>query len=340
MDQAKSAIVNLDRYSENKFQKKTDEILKDLKGEPMKLLRYLDGFNQWLAEDHPDIVFIDKRGNRRPIKKKHPHTIHQYHSVARRYAKLCHAIRLNDDDIKEYITFPDLEADEEEAEPFTPQELRLVLDSTLEQRRKTLYMVMKDAGGRIKENGQLKKENFDFAKDPVEVTFPKSIVKGKIKTRRAFLTKETAQRVKLLLKSLTDSDFVFKNPDQTPIQFRENEGQIFRKITSKLGFNEKYEHNGRYKKNLHSIRAFCSTEYSIANNSEEAGHGYIGHKKYLEQYIRLSDQQKIDRFRRAEQRLNLYDSVIVVENTDQKILELQKQFDEIKRMFQHSQTIE
>lgn len=319
--QAEAALINLDRYSLSEYKKTTGEILKDLKNEPSKALRYLDRFNQWLTEEHE----IDGK----KVKPRHPRTIKQYFSVCRRYMKLCGGVRINDDDVKEYITFPDLEADEEEAEPFEPKELRLILDSTKEQRRKTMYMCKKDTGGRIKEMGQLQKQNFSFFGEYVEVTFPKAIVKGKHKTRRAFLTKETGQRVKLLLRELKDDDFVFKERDQTPIQFRDNEGHIFRTLLRDLGFTEKYQHNDRYKKNLHSIRAFCSTQYSLANNSEEAGHGYIGHKKYLEQYVRLSDEQKIERFRRAEAKLSLYDEIVVVEPNIEEMVT--KRVDEVIR---------
>ncbi len=330
-----SAIINLDFYCEDVYKKSSDMILKDLKKDldgtnnPGKVLRFLDKFNIWLREDHPQIVLTNKRNQaRRPLEAKNPTSIKNYFSRVRKFMKLCYGIRITDDDVRDYITFPVSESDDEDAEPFESNELRNVIDHA-KPKRKTMYMFMKDTGARLIETIRIKKKNIDFTHDPPIVTFPKGIVKGKTKTRINYLTKETAPRVSLLIKSMDDDDFIFRdNNQQTEHQARKNEQSAFRRLCDNLGYLERYEHNKRNKKNIHSIRAFCCTKYEEGTNSERLAHGYIGHKRYLEQYLRQSDEKKSQKFRQAESYLSLYDNMVIVqENKDEKMDAMEKQME-------------
>jgi len=216
---AKSALSNLDYYSKDRYDKQTDEILKDLKAEigktqnPVKALRYLNDFALWLSEDHPNILWKTHPNHKgTPLKKKSKSSITSYLSFARRWMKLGGGIKFDDDDFRDYVTIPGEEYDEE-AEPLTQQELRTIVDNTPNPTRKTLYMVKKDTGGRIIEMVRLKKENFDMTKDPPTVTFPKHIVKGKTSRRVQYLTRETTSRVAILLKNKQPGDLAFStNP--------------------------------------------------------------------------------------------------------------------------------
>lgn len=70
------------------------------------------------------------------------------------------------------------------------------------------------------------------------------------------------------------------------------------------------------------------TQYALANNQDLA-HGYIGHTKYLDQYMRLEDKVKIEHFRRAEPRLNLFSDIVIVERDQhEEIAELQKKIEQ------------
>ena len=64
--------------------------------------------------------------------------------------------------MQDYVTIPVDEGGDEDLEPVTPEELRLVLDNILNQRRKAFYMVLKDNGCRVGEALQLKKKYFDL----------------------------------------------------------------------------------------------------------------------------------------------------------------------------------
>jgi len=106
--------------------------------------------------------------------KKRATTIKPYLTQIRKYMKFCYGIRINDDDFRDYILdYIEPEDDVEEPEPITKEELGILIDHATNQKRKTMYMVAKDTGGRLKELLQLTKENFDFKTKFVKVTFPK-----------------------------------------------------------------------------------------------------------------------------------------------------------------------
>ena len=60
-----SAVINLDFYCEDVYEKNSDTVLKDLKKDldetnnPGKVLRLLDRFNLWLRNDHPVNFFTN-----------------------------------------------------------------------------------------------------------------------------------------------------------------------------------------------------------------------------------------------------------------------------------------
>ena len=233
-DSARTSISNLDYYSQDKYQKNTDVILNDINKQDEKVLKYLHDFVVWLSEDHLQIV--NKKG--KPIKAKMEQSIRGYLGFVRKYLRLCHGIKIDSDDIKDFITIPKDE-EESEPEPFTREEL-LQICNEAKPFRKTFYMVIKDTGGRAKEVLQLKKKNFDFAKNPVLVTFPRGITKGKRATRYQYLTRETAPRVKLMLKNL-DDDWaalagITNNGDDTIefgyIQFNTTMSETFGDVTA------------------------------------------------------------------------------------------------------------
>ncbi len=90
-----------------------------------------------------------------------------------------------------------------------------------------------------------------------------------------------------------------------------NEEVCFMNLRENLGYTERYESNNRYKKNMHSLRAFCATQLAEVHG-EEFGHGFIGHKGYLSQYIR-NKEKLAEKYLRAENHLMIYESIEVVD---------------------------
>ena len=171
------------------------------------------------------------------------------------------------------------------------------------------------------------KEIFDITKDPVEIHIPAKITKGK-KARTTFVTFETKNTLIHRLKNLNPDDLVFGSHENRRYA-SENEISNFRYLRSKIGkvypeVLDRYEHNGRYKKNIHSLRSFTATQAEEILG-EGYAHGLIGHKRYLAQYIR--NKKKLPAlYKKLEPKLLIYEKIEFLESDkDKKIEEMQKQ---------------
>jgi len=308
-----SMLRDLDRFCDHKYGKKTSEILIDLKKEqdrtkdPVYSLQFLQDYINWLEVDHPDILIKWNKNQKtaRPIRKKAPLAIHNYVSRARKFLKMCGGIRLYDSDCSDFLVYPADENDEE-AEPLQKEELRIIIESIANPRRRAMVMFMKDTRARILETMRMKKKYFDLSTSPITVTLPRSITKGKKMKRIVYLTRESEPIIKHILKDLDDEDLVFTDNPLSE-NARDNEELIWRRLMRRLKFDEKYE-NGFLKKNLHSIGAFCITQIKEATKDVDYAHGYGGHTRYLQQYIRLTEERKIELFREAEPYLSIYEN--------------------------------
>jgi len=330
----RSVITDVDRFCEKQYSKKTDDVVIDLKkdlddtNDPGLALKFLQDYIDWLDVDHPDVLIKwnlhQKKG--RPLKKKIPLAIRNYVSRVRKFLKMCGGIRIDDGDYGDYLTFP-ADDNDEEPEPLRKAELRLIIDSATTPKRKAMYMFMKDTRARILETMRVKKKYIDLNTNPVTVTLPKSIVKGKKMKRVLYLTRETTPGIRQLLKDLDDEDLVFAT-NSNDMLARDNEEHVWNRLMRNLKFNEKYE-NGFLKKNLHSIGAFCITQIKEATKDADYAHGYGGHTQYLHQYIRLTDERKIELFRQAEPYLSIYDNTVLVDES-QELKEIKEKLEKYK----------
>lgn len=248
---------------------------------------------------------------------KMPSTVTAYVSKAKKYMRLVHSIRLSKEDIQDYVTLPvDVEPDEEK-EPLTKQDIINIVNCSSGQRRKAFYMFLKDTGARIGEGLQVKKKYFDFSVEPVKVLFPQSIVKGKKRKRYVFLTHETAGFVKPVLDKLEDNDLVFTDNPRI-VWACAAERDAFNYMREKINMTDKYSHNRRYKKTIHSFRAFTYTQLKQTTGDADYAHGYIGHDRYLITYERIEESEKVEKFNRCAPRLSIFEDVVIVSNDELK----------------------
>jgi hypothetical protein len=138
--------------------------------------------------------------------------------------------------------------------------------------------------------------------------------------RTAFISSETSHMLKNKLKQLSDDNLVFAT-NSDPIKAVRNETLMFKYYRKKTGMTEKYSHNGRHKKNIHSLRAFACTQVAEVHG-EEFAHGYIGHTKHLPMYIRRKDKLP-QMFKRCEPKLTLYDTIEVIDS-DERVTKLEE----------------
>jgi len=157
---------------------------------------------------------------------------------------------------------------------------------------------------RIGEAVGLRKRDFDLSKERVSITIPARLTKLKIQ-RETYITKEAENYLLPLFKRLGQDQLVFgSNEDIT--RSVGNEELIFWKLRKQVGLVQKYENSRQYKINFHSFRAFCETQASNTNGVEYA-HALIGHSGYLDQYYRITSEERLEKYLDFEPKLTIGD---------------------------------
>jgi integrase len=321
---AQVALHQFDIFCQIKYGKDGDTIIRDIQksGISDKTYTILNQFSMWLSVDHLELS-IKMGKSSRPMTKRMPRTIYSYMVVMRSYFEEFGGIEINDRRFKKRVKIPKKITVEQD--PFTHEEIRLICDIASSD-RKTLYMTLKDSGMRVGEATQLIKSDIDVTKNPIEIHIRAETTKTK-QARTAFISSETSHMLKNRLLQFSDNELVFAtNPD--PIKAVRNETLMFKYYREKAGMTEKYSHNGRHKKNIHSIRAFACTQVAEVHG-EEFAHGYIGHTKHLPMYIRRKDKLP-EMFKRCEPKLMIYEAIEVIDH-DERVVKLEHELQDTNK---------
>ncbi|KFM16648.1 putative tyrosine recombinase XerC protein [Marine Group I thaumarchaeote SCGC RSA3] len=314
---AQVALHQFDIFCNALYDKDGDVLIQDIKSTGIfeKSYTLLNQFSMWLSEDHLDIS-VPMGKSSRPMTKRMPRTIYSYLVVLKSYFEEFGGIEINDRRFKKRVKVP--KKITIELEPFTHEEIRLICDIASSD-RKTLYMTLKDSGMRVGEAIQLVKSDIDTGKNPIEIKIRAETTKTK-QARTTFVTSETSHMLVNRLHQINDTDFVFAT-NSDPIKAVRNETLMFKYYREKAGLTEKYSHNGRHKKNIHSFRAFACTQVAEVHG-EEFAHGYIGHTKYLPMYIRRKEKLP-QMFKQCENKLMIYERIEVVDQ-DERVRQLEE----------------
>ena len=210
--------------------------------------------------------------------------------------------------------------------------MRILLDRCSNQ-AKLKYMVLKDTGCRIGELVQIRKCDVDLSQKRIAVRVHAKYTKMK-KAKTAFITRETEPMFRILLKHKEEEELLFGTSENV-YSAKGSEKAHFAYYREELSkdypeFEERYQSNNRHKKTVHSIRSFTATQCARAID-ESWGHGYTGHKKYLDQYIRDKDDY-LEKFIRSENYLMIYETIEVVDS-DERVAKLEAQNKEIFENF-------
>ncbi len=330
------AILNqFDIFCKQKYNKSNQEIMDDLFEEVQKTLRkdkvymVFNQFKDWMLVDHPEVeYFLGRNKNqKRTIKKRHPNTIKTYLKTIKAIFEEIGNIEINSRILAKRVKIP--KAEEEEPEPFTKEQMRLLLDRCSNQ-AKLKYMVLKDTGCRIGELVQIRKCDVDLSQKRIAVRVHAKYTKMK-KAKTAFITRETEPMFRILLKHKKDEELMFGTSEDV-YSAKGSEKAHFTYYRNELArdypeFGERYQSNNRHKKTVHSIRSFTATQCTRAID-ESWGHGYTGHKKYLDQYIRDKDDY-LEKFIRSENYLMIYETMEVVDS-DERVAKLEARLNELE----------
>jgi len=330
------AILNqFDIFCKQKYNKSNQQIMDDLFEEIQKTQRknivymIFNQFKDWMLVDHPEVeYFLGRNKNqKRTIKKRHPNTIKTYIKTIRAIFEEIGNIEINSRILAKRVKIP--KAEEEEPEPFTKEQMRILLDRCSNQ-AKLKYMVLKDTGCRIGELVQIRKCDVDLSQKRIAVRVHAKYTKMK-KAKTAFITKETEPMFRILLKHKKDEELLF-GTSEDKYSAKGSEKAHFTYYRNELAkdypeFGERYQSNNRHKKTVHSIRSFTATQCTRAID-ESWGHGYTGHKKYLDQYIRDKDDY-LEKFIRSENYLMIYETMEVVDS-DERVAKLEARLNELE----------
>ena len=317
---ARVALNMFDHFCQGTYGKSGEEIVLDLElvckqdSNYDRVFKLVNNFILWLGQDHPELR-INMCNQIMGKPKNHPSTVRRYVSSIRQFLEEFGQMEYSERRYKRLVKLP--KVIDQELEPFIANQIREFVD-TATRKRKPLYMTLKDSGMRIGEAMQIKRSDIDLESNPVKIEIRAEYTKTK-QSRTTFVTRETKPFLVRLVKDMGDNDLVFtKNPNIN--QSVNTEETLFARTRDRLGYTQRYSHNNRFKINLHAFRAFTATQLAEAY-SEEFGHGFIGHKGYLKQYIRNKDQLA-KKYLQAENYLMIYESVEVVDSSE-KVKELE-----------------
>ncbi len=323
------AINNAKYYCQDMYNRELITIMKDIREEVEKTnhldtaMTFLQKFINWMTEPHPHIrsspTACHKDGRR--IMAKDVDVIKLYMSQMRLYMKKVAGIPITSEDIKDYkFSYPPPQ-DKEEAEPLELHQFKLIVDNETDFRRKMLYRIKRGAEARIGAMVQLRKKHFDSrayfetkGEIPIKITFPKSIMKksnGISHTNVKYVLKEDEEELLQLLDTISDEESLVFGTNSDPEQARNNEEQVWLRKVQKLGFTDRYKHNNRLKKNIHSIKAMTFTAAEEAVGLTYA-HAYGDHSLYTKTYLRWNEAKKIQKFRLLEPHISIYTKLVKV----------------------------
>ena len=242
-----------------------------------------------------------------------------------------HQLKINRYNLKRGIILPQDPKNMKYA--VTISEIRKLIDFSKPQ-RKALYTVLVSSGMRIGEALGLRKRDFDFSHDRIRITIPAKLTKKKME-RQTYISKEAEHYLTPIIKRMNQDELVFslnKNNKKSV----DNEVLNFWYLRKKAELDFTYDDSKYHKISLHSFRAFFETQASNTHGLEYA-HALIGHSGYLEQYYRLNDEDRLEKYIELEPKITIgedFKSKIKIQKLEKEKSELEitrSEMEEMKR---------
>ncbi len=225
-------------------------------------------------------------------------------------------IKLNQQDIHEELEFR--KPIQEERYGLTLENIQTITKN-MRYKHKTQFICQLSSLMRIGELTKLRKKHLIAENQNIKVKIPATIAKFK-KGRTTFFSKEASHLLRPLLREINDDDLVFG------IKAESNLAQVLRRILVKTGLDMKYESSDDFMINTHSFRAYGITK--LSRHDQNFAKKLAGQKGYLDQYDRLTDNEKFDLYKKYEIDLIIDDS----EKKQAEIIKLKDENTELEKM--------
>jgi|APSaa5957512576_1039674.scaffolds.fasta_scaffold32689_1 integrase len=282
----KGALLSFDKFAFTKFGKDTTEqVIEDVKRlpEPRHEAVMVELFQKYLHWKHEE--------SKASTSRAYYQTVVEYFTY--------HQLKINHYNLKRGITLPQDPQNMKHAVSY--EEVKKLVDFA-KPKRKALYTVLVSSGMRIGETLGLRKRDFDFSQDRICITIPAKLTKKNMQ-RQTYISKEAQHYLTPIIKKMNQDELVFTaNKDNRKAV--DNEILNFWHLRNKTELNQKYDDSTLHKITLHSFRAFFETHASNTHGLEYA-HALIGHSGYLEQYYRLSEDDRLEKYIELEPKLTI-----------------------------------
>jgi len=321
VDFCKGALLSFDKFMFTKFGKdSTEQVIEDIKKLPESRHEsvMIDLFQKYLHWKHED---------------SKASTSVAYYQTALEYFSY-HQLKINHYNLRRGITLPQDPKNMKYA--VTHSEIKKLIDYA-KPKRKALYTVLISSGMRIGETLGLKKRDFDFSGDRICITIPAVLTK-KNTQRQTYISKEAEHYLTPIIKRMNQDELVFiSNKDIRKAV--DNEILNFWNLRKKTELDVKYDNSTLHKITLHSFRSFFETHASNTHGLEYA-HALIGHSGYLEQYYRLSEEDRLEKYIELEPKITIgedFKNKIKIEKQNKEIVGLEREktkFDNLTKDFE------
>lgn len=277
----------------------------------------------------PESASLDEIQNYYNFLTNHPRTNKIYTQQLAKFFRYM-GIKVSNELIKEEVDF--VKIPQEELHPVTIDEIKTILDACL-YRKKALFLTQLSSGIRIGELVQLRKKHLTFIPEAqiYQIKIPTTIAKFQ-KARTTFCSKEATKALQMNLRNKNDEDLVFGTCDDS-YTAKHVEIDYLRTIKKRVGLDKKYESNGHGEIGTHSFRAFFITQ--LSRHDRDLAYLLAGQKGYLLQYDRLSDQDKLELYKKYESDLLIYDD----SKKEKKIEELKLMNSKYEELLQKSEEL-
>ena len=225
-------------------------------------------------------------------------------------------IKLHQQDITEELEFRS--QIQEERYGLTLDDIQTITKN-MKYKHKTQFICQLSSLMRIGELTQLRKKHLIADKQNIIVKIPATIAKLK-KGRTTFFSKEASRLLRPLLRKINDDDLVFGLKSDVTV------AQVLRRVLIKTGLDMKYESSGDYMINTHSFRAYGITK--LSRHDPNFAKKIAGQKGYLDQYDRITNEEKLALYQKFEDDLIIDDS----EKQKAEIKKLESEKSELEKL--------
>lgn len=215
-----------------------------------------------------------------------PASIKQYYNFWKAYLRFVHGIKIYNEDARTFVKPP--KNIRRTREPLTHDIIKKLCKQARPVQRAE-YLVLSSSGMRMSEFLNSPRENFDLSSGMVGVAG--KLTKTKVQ-RKTFISMEAVEAIENIGEEFWQQ------------RTYHEEATYFWRLRERLGFTETYDGSIVHKVTLHSFRSFARTQAGKIN--QDFAEQLIGHSGYLKQYVRLTDKEMADYYKKLEPKLRIF----------------------------------